>query len=44
MTNPLFLQLVVGILIGVGAGYLGSFMILKRMSLVGDVISHVALP
>ena len=27
-----------------GAGYLGSFMIIKRMSLVGDVISHVALP
>jgi len=42
--NPLFLQLLVGILIGLGAGYLGSFMILKRMSLVGDVISHVALP
>jgi ABC-type Mn2+/Zn2+ transport system permease subunit len=42
--NPLFLQLGVGILIGLGAGYLGSFMILKRMSLVGDVISHVALP
>lgn len=44
ITNPLFLQLLVGILIGLGAGYLGSFMILKRMSLVGDVISHVALP
>lgn len=42
--NPLLLQLVVGVLIGLGAGYLGSFMILKRMSLVGDVISHVALP
>lgn len=44
ITNPLFLQLLVGILIGLGAGYLGSFMILKRMSLVGDAISHVALP
>lgn len=42
--DPLYLQLLVGILIGIGAGYLGSFMILKRMSLVGDVISHVALP
>lgn len=42
--NPLYLQLTVGVLIGLGAGYLGSFMILKRMSLVGDVISHVALP
>lgn len=44
ITNPLFLQLAVGILAGLGAGYLGSFMILKRMSLVGDAISHVALP
>lgn len=44
ITEPLSLQLMVGILIGLGAGYLGSFMILKRMSLVGDVISHVALP
>lgn len=44
ITSPLFLQLVVGVLTGIGAGYLGSFMILKRMSLVGDVISHVALP
>lgn len=44
ITNPLFLQLLVGVLTGLGAGYLGSFMILKRMSLVGDVISHVALP
>lgn len=43
-TDPLFLQLLVGVLTGLGAGYLGSFMILKRMSLVGDVISHVALP
>ncbi len=43
-TNPFYLQLLVGILTGLGAGYLGSFMILKRMSLVGDVISHVALP
>ncbi|MBI2068607.1 MAG: metal ABC transporter permease [Candidatus Yanofskybacteria bacterium] len=44
ITEPLLLQLMVGVLIGLGAGYLGSFMILKRMSLVGDVISHVALP
>lgn len=38
------LQLIVAILIGVGAGYLGSFMVLRRMSLVGDALSHVALP
>lgn len=42
--NDLFLQLTVAILIGIGAGYLGSFMVLRRMSLVGDALSHVALP
>ncbi len=42
--NVPFLQLAVGILIGLGAGYLGSFMVLRRMSLVGDALSHVALP
>lgn len=30
--------------VGAAAGYLGSFMVLKRMSLVGDALSHVALP
>lgn len=38
------LQLVTGIIIGAAAGYLGSFMILRRMALVGDALSHVALP
>lgn len=42
--NPFTLQLFVGVLVGVGAGYLGSFMVLRRMSLVGDALSHVALP
>lgn len=42
--NELYLQLTIAILIGIGAGYLGSFMVLKRMSLVGDALSHVALP
>lgn len=42
--NPLLLQLIVGVLIGLGAGYVGSFMILRKMSLVGDALSHVALP
>lgn len=31
-------------IIGAGAGYVGSFMVLRRMSLVGDALSHVALP
>ncbi|OGN03692.1 MAG: hypothetical protein A2655_04035 [Candidatus Yanofskybacteria bacterium RIFCSPHIGHO2_01_FULL_43_42] len=42
--HDLYLQLTIAILIGIGAGYLGSFMVLKRMSLVGDALSHVALP
>lgn len=41
--NLLFLILV-GSFVGAAAGYLGSFMVLKRMSLVGDALSHVALP
>jgi len=42
-TNILFL-IIIGALVGVTSGYLGSFMVLKRMSLVGDALSHVALP
>lgn len=38
------LLLLVGALVGAAAGYLGSFMVLKRMALVGDALSHVALP
>jgi len=30
--------------VGASSGFLGSFMVLKRMSLVGDALSHVALP
>lgn len=43
-TNNLLLLLLVGAFVGAAAGYLGSFMVLKRMSLVGDALSHVALP
>jgi ABC-type Mn2+/Zn2+ transport system permease subunit len=42
--DTFLLQLVIGGIIGVGAGYVGSFMILRRMALVGDALSHVALP
>jgi ABC-type Mn2+/Zn2+ transport system permease subunit len=34
----------IGALVGASSGFLGSFMVLKRMSLVGDALSHVALP
>ena len=38
------LQLTSAIFVGLASGYLGSFMILKHMALVGDALSHVALP
>lgn len=40
----LLLLLLIGGLVGASSAYLGSFMVLKRMSLVGDALSHVALP
>ncbi|MDD5146073.1 MAG: metal ABC transporter permease [Candidatus Pacebacteria bacterium] len=44
MDLQLFHSLIAGIFIGGVAGYLGSLMITKRMALVGDALSHVALP
>ena len=44
MNTNLILLLISGALVGAVSGYLGSFMVLKRMSLVGDALSHVALP
>jgi ABC-type Mn2+/Zn2+ transport system permease subunit len=44
MDITLILLLVTGGFIGAASGYIGSFMVLKRMSLVGDALSHVALP
>lgn len=43
ITDILFL-IIIGGVIGAVSGYLGSFMVIKRMSLVGDALSHVALP
>ncbi|HET7099482.1 MAG TPA: metal ABC transporter permease [Patescibacteria group bacterium] len=44
MITNFLLLLFVGGLVGAASAYLGSFMVLKRMSLVGDALSHVALP
>lgn len=45
LTNQnLFISLVVGLFVGAASGYLGSIMVLKRLALVGDALSHVALP
>ncbi|MBI4229004.1 MAG: metal ABC transporter permease [Deltaproteobacteria bacterium] len=40
----LFLALIIGTFICGVAGYLGSLMITKRMSLVGDALGHLSLP
>jgi ABC-type Mn2+/Zn2+ transport system permease subunit len=44
MNNELIYSLISAIFIGGAGGYLGSLMISKRMSLVGDALGHVALP
>ena len=44
MDTSLLLLLATGAVVGAASGYLGSFMVLRRMSLVGDALSHVALP
>jgi len=44
MMSASMLSLTIGVFVGLSAGYLGSLMVLKRMALVGDALSHVALP
>ena len=40
-----FLQpYIIALIVGITSGFVGSFIILKRMALVGDALSHVALP
>jgi len=42
--DVLIFSLIIGIFVGLSAGYLGSLMVLEKMALVGDALSHVALP
>lgn len=44
MPGTILLGLVVGAFVGSAAGYLGSIMVSRHMALVGDALSHVALP
>jgi len=44
MTEELAFSLLIGISVGLSAGYLGGIMVLEKMALVGDALSHVALP
>jgi len=42
--DVVILSLFIGIFVGTSAGYVGSLMVLEKMALVGDALSHVALP
>lgn len=42
--SEIFPPLIVAIFVAASAGLLGAFAILKRMALVGDALTHVALP
>jgi len=44
MLDTLIFSAVVAASVGFSAGYLGSIMVLEKMALVGDALSHVALP
>jgi zinc transport system permease protein len=44
MLDTIIYSLIVGASVGLAAGYLGSIMVLEKMALVGDALSHVALP
>ncbi len=44
LNHQFYLILFSGIFTALAASFLGTFVIVKRMALVGDVLSHVALP
>jgi zinc transport system permease protein len=44
LDNQLSLILISGVFTALAASLLGAFVVVKRMALVGDVLSHVALP
>ncbi len=44
MSESVAYAVISGAFSGLAAGYIGSLMVTKRMALVGDVLSHVALP
>lgn len=44
MQTPYHAPFWIGLLVGIASGSIGPFILLRRMALVGDALSHVALP
>lgn len=44
METTFFSTLLIALSVGVASGSVGSFAVLRRMALIGDALSHVALP
>jgi ABC-type Mn2+/Zn2+ transport system permease subunit len=44
MAGPALYSIVLALLTALATGLIGSFALMKRMTLAGDVISHIALP
>lgn len=44
MENTFSQALLIALFVGAASGAIGSFIVLRRMALVGDALSHVALP
>ncbi len=44
MTETFVFTLISGLLVAVASGFIGSFLVLRKMTLLTDALSHVALP
>ena len=44
MQAPQHTSFWIALLVGIASGSVGPFILLRRMALVGDALSHVALP
>ena len=44
MPVSMFNALLASVILGITSGVLGSFIVLRRLSLMGDALSHAVLP
>ncbi|HVJ46610.1 MAG TPA: metal ABC transporter permease, partial [Luteolibacter sp.] len=44
MTEAVISALVAAVLLGIVCGLLGTFVVIRRMALTGDMLSHAVLP